>query len=168
MANYMKYPFNPTRCNYTSPLGPMVLAAHAQYLVGVWFVGQQHQPDWALWPTDSSHPVLMQAVQQLDAYFAGTLSQFDLPLDLTNGTAFQQSVWRALCGIESGQTVSYGNISQRIGKPKAVRAVGSAIGRNPLGIVVPCHRVIGANGAITGYAGGLDKKIALLQLESNF
>jgi methylated-DNA-[protein]-cysteine S-methyltransferase len=158
----------PTRCNYASPLGPMVLAAQQHALVGVWFDGQQHQPEWAQWPTNHHHPVLVQTAQQLDAYFAGTLRQFDLPLDMTHGTPFQQSVWRALCDIEAGGTVSYGTISQRIGKPKAVRAVGAAIGRNPLGIVVPCHRVVGANGALTGYAGGLDKKIALLQLESRF
>jgi methylated-DNA-[protein]-cysteine S-methyltransferase len=164
----MKFLPIPTRCDYASPLGPMVLAAHAHALVGVWFDGQKHQPDWAQWPADEHHPILVRAVQQLDAYFAGTLRQFDLPLDLTNGTAFQQSVWRALCEIEPGHTVSYGSISQRIGNPKAVRAVGAAIGRNPLGIVVACHRVVGANGALTGYAGGLDKKIALLQLESRF
>jgi methylated-DNA-[protein]-cysteine S-methyltransferase len=146
----------------------MVLAAHENALVGVWFSGQQHQPEWAQWPTDNQHPVLLATALQLDAYFAGTLRQFDLPLDMTHGTHFQQSVWRALCDIAPGRTVSYGSISQRIGKPKAVRAVGAAIGRNPLGIVVPCHRVVGANGALTGYAGGLDKKVALLQLESRF
>lgn len=164
----MKFSFQPTRCNYTSPLGPMVLAAHANALAGVWFEGQQHQHEWAHWPVDVHHPVLVQAMQQLDSYFAGSLRQFDLPLYWGSGTAFQQNIWRALCDVPLGQTVSYGTISQRIGKPKAVRAVGAAIGRNPLGIVVPCHRVVGANGALTGYAGGLDKKIALLQLESRF
>ena len=162
----MQFSPDTIRCDYASPLGPMVLAARAHALVGVWFVGQHHQPDWSLWPGDTQHPVLLQTARQLDAYFAGTMRKFDLPLDLGNGTDFQQSVWRALCAIEPGHTVSYGTISQLIGKPSAVRAVGAAIGRNPLSIVVPCHRVVGANGALTGYAGGLDRKIALLQLES--
>jgi methylated-DNA-[protein]-cysteine S-methyltransferase len=109
--------------------------------------------------------VLKQATQQLMEYFAGTRTQFDLPLDLTGGTAFQQSVWQALLAIPQGATASYGQISSRIGKPAAVRAVGAAVGRNPVSIIVPCHRVMGADGSLTGYAGGLDRKTALLHLE---
>jgi methylated-DNA-[protein]-cysteine S-methyltransferase len=164
----MQFQNTPVRCTYQSPLGPMTLAATTSGLAGVWFDGQQHQPVWADWPVDLTHATLAMATQQLHQYFAGARQVFDLPLDLTNGTAFQQSVWQALLTIAPGHTVSYGAISQQIGKPKAVRAVGAAIGRNPLGIVVPCHRVIGANGALTGYAGGLDRKIALLKLESHF
>jgi methylated-DNA-[protein]-cysteine S-methyltransferase len=109
---------------------------------------------------------LHQAVTQLQQYFAGLRQEFDLPLDLSSGTEFQQMVWAALQHINAGTTASYGAISRRIGKPTAVRAVGAAIGRNPLGIVVPCHRVLGANGTLTGYAGGLERKTSLLKLES--
>ena len=109
--------------------------------------------------------MLRQAVSQLAEYFAGHRTRFDLPLDLQGGTAFQRAVWTALLGIPAGQTVSYGAISQRIGKPAAVRAVGAAVGRNPVSVVVPCHRVLGGDGALTGYAGGLDRKTALLRLE---
>lgn len=155
------------RCGWVGPLGPMTLAAHDTALVGIWFDGQPHQPELTLSQVDD-HPLLRQAMEQLREYFAGQRKVFDLPLDLRSGTDFQQDVWRALLDIAPGTTVSYGTISQRIGRPKAVRAVGAAIGRNPLGIVVPCHRVVGAHGALTGYAGGLDRKIALLQLESPF
>jgi len=101
----------------------------------------------------------------LAEYFAGQRRTFELPLDIAGGTAFQQVVWQALLGLLPGGTISYGDLSQRIGKPGAVRAVGAAIGRNPLSIIVPCHRVIGASGALTGYAGGLARKSALLRLE---
>jgi methylated-DNA-[protein]-cysteine S-methyltransferase len=161
----MKYIKHAKRCAYTGPLGLMTLAAHDTALVGIWFDGQLHQPDCSAWVLAPQHPVLRQAVSQLQQYFAGERLAFDLPLDLSGGTDFQQAVWAALRDIATGTTVSYGTISQRIGKPKAVRAVGAAIGRNPLGIVVPCHRVVGADGALTGYAGGLDRKIALLDLE---
>ena len=109
---------------------------------------------------------MLQAAQaQLAAYFAGTRRSFDLPLDLERGTAFQQSVWRALLQIPYGATLSYGALGAVIGKPSAVRAVGAAVGRNPVSIIVPCHRVLGAHGALTGYAGGLERKTALLQGE---
>jgi methylated-DNA-[protein]-cysteine S-methyltransferase len=109
--------------------------------------------------------VLNEAKQQLQAYFAGKLQQFDLPLDLSAGTAFQQAVWLALLAIPFGKTTSYSALSISIGKPLAVRAVGTAIGRNPIGIIVPCHRVIGLDGSLTGYAGGLHRKEAFLKLE---
>lgn len=111
---------------------------------------------------------LLQAVTQLREYFAGRRSAFELPLDLQGGTVFQQSVWQALLNIPSGATASYGAVSDRLGKPAAVRAVGAAVGRNPLSIVVPCHRVLGADGSLTGYAGGLERKTALLRLEGVF
>jgi methylated-DNA-[protein]-cysteine S-methyltransferase len=160
--------FDPTivQTRYAGPLGPMIVAATARGLAGVWFDGQRYLPDVSKWPqAPARHPVLALALQQLDEYFAGGRTQFDLPLDLHGGTLFQQSVWHALLKIPSGATDSYGALSQRIGKPAAVRAVGAAVGRNPLSIVVPCHRVVGANGALTGYAGGLERKSALLQLE---
>ena len=119
----------------------------------------------ALWPEQASHPILQAAVKQLTAYFAGQKNNFDLPLDLSAGSEFQQAVWQALLAIERGSTTSYGALSASIGRPSAVRAVGGAIGRNPLSIIVPCHRVIGSSGSLTGYAGGVDRKIALLQLE---
>lgn len=148
-----------------TPLGTIILAANKTSLIGVWFEGQKHFPDTSAWPIDASHPVLTRAAQQLQDYFAGKRKTFDLPLDLSGGTDFQQSVWQALLKIENGTTASYGQISQAIGNEQAARAVGAAVGRNPLSIVVPCHRVMGTDGALTGYAGGLERKTALLKLE---
>lgn len=162
----MKHSPHTVQARHSSPLGPIVLAISHDALCGLWFDGQRHQPDGSAWPESPDHPVAKTARAQLDEYFAGQRTAFDLPLDLSNGTAFQQDVWRALLNIPAGATRSYGAISTDIGRPAAVRAVGGAVGRNPLSIIVPCHRVIGANGALTGYAGGLDRKIALLQLES--
>ncbi len=173
----MKFDSPLVQTRYQSPLGTMILAASAKGLAGLWFEGQRHLPAElsapgpvasrrpAVWPTDAGHPVLEQAIAQLNDYFAGRRSHFDVPLDLSHGTAFQQSVWQALLAIAQGDTASYGEISARIGKPAAVRAVGAAVGRNPVSVIVPCHRVLGANGSLTGYAGGLAKKNALLKLE---
>ena len=176
----MKFHPSIVQTHFQSPLGLVILAATSQGLAGLWFEGQRHLPAPLLaqssgasatsaWPTDANHPVLKQAMQQLTAYFAGNFSnkrtQFDVPLDLSGGTAFQQSVWQALLAIAPGTTASYGQISRDIGKPAAVRAVGAAVGRNPVSIIVPCHRVMGADGSLTGYAGGLDRKTALLALE---
>ena len=153
-----------------SPLGDLRLVAGPQGLAGVWFVQkQQHAPSEERvdsWPLVGRHTVLDDASRQIDAYFQGKLRRFELQLDLAQGTPFQQQVWQALLGIPAGETTSYGVLSQRIGRPKAVRALGAAVGRNPLSIVVPCHRVVGAAGALTGYAGGLERKRALLLLES--
>lgn len=157
-------------CN--SPQGPLWLAATNRGLAGIWFEGQRHAPDrssWQLLSDIRQQPYLHAAEQQLQRYFAGKLQQFDLsgdlPLDLSGGTDFQQAVWQALLRIPFGETTSYGELSRSIGKPSAVRAVGTAIGRNPISIIVPCHRVVGADGSLTGYAGGLDRKNALLRLE---
>ena len=144
----------------------MTLAAHDRALVWLGFDGQKHAPDTDAWPLATGHPVLNLACEQLQQYFAAERSVFDVPVDLSGGTAFQQSVWHALLDIPFGATTSYGRIGQALGKPAAVRAVGGAVGRNPISIIVPCHRVVGSNGALTGYAGGVDRKIALLQLES--
>lgn len=155
----------------TSALGPVRLAASPNGLCGLWFEGQRHEPAQLngpdAWPMASlGHPVLGAAAVQLAERLAGTRHKFELPLDLTGGTPFQQSVWRVLLGIGWGQTRSYSEVAQLAGAPAAVRAVGAAVGRNPLLLVVPCHRVMGANGALTGYAGGLDRKRALLALEA--
>ena len=150
---------------YQSPLGTMLLAATDRGLAGVWFTGQRHGPVDVTWREDPSHPVLREAVAQLTAYFAGDRDTFDLPLDLQAGTAFQQSVWQALLAIPRGGTTSYAELGRQLGRPQAARAVGAAVGRNPISIVVPCHRVVGTGGALTGYAGGLERKTALLTLE---
>jgi methylated-DNA-[protein]-cysteine S-methyltransferase len=161
----MKTLENPLLHRTGSPLGDILLAATSQGLCGLWFAdGQKHMPDMHGWPA-GSNPVIASAEQQMREYFAGQRSAFSLPLDLRAGTAFQQAVWQALLGIAQGQHSSYGAIAQRIGNPQAVRAVGAAVGRNPISVIVPCHRVLGASGALTGYAGGLERKTALLQLE---
>jgi len=159
---------NPSSLHTThidTPLGGVRLAATDLGLAGLWFDDQQHSPDTTDWRENPSHPVLRQAAAQLQAYFAGERNSFDLPLDLSHGTAFQQSVWQALLAIPRGATTSYGALSERVGRPAAVRAVGAAVGRNPISVVVPCHRVLGADGGLTGYAGGLARKSALLTLE---
>jgi methylated-DNA-[protein]-cysteine S-methyltransferase len=149
----------------SSPLGDILLAATSQGLCGLWFAdGQKHMPDMHGWPA-GSNAVIASAEQQMREYFAQKRTTFDLPLDLRAGTAFQQAVWQALLSIAQGQSSSYGAMAQRIGNPQAVRAVGAAVGRNPISVIVPCHRVLGASGALAGYAGGLERKTALLQLE---
>lgn len=151
--------------SWQGPLGAMTLAATPRGLSGVWFDGQRHGPDTSPWRRDPDQPVLRQAIEQLTQYFAGHRQHFELPLDLSMGTPFQQQVWQALLGIEPGATTSYGSLSAAIGKPAAVRALGAAVGRNPVSVVVPCHRVLGTDGSLTGYAGGLERKTALLSLE---
>ena len=158
----------PVQSQCSTPLGPVRLLASAQGLAGLWFDGQKHRPrelDGPLWPQHDDHPLLKDARQQLSEYFAGQRRRFDLPLDLSAGTAFEQNVWRALLDIAHGQHQSYGELAGRIGRPSAARAVGAAVGRNRLSIIVPCHRVLGRDGRLTGYAGGLDRKRALLQRE---
>jgi methylated-DNA-[protein]-cysteine S-methyltransferase len=151
----------------TSPLGDVLLAATEQGLAGVWFVqGQEHMPDSSEWTTEDAHPTLAAAAQQLHDYFSGQRKSFDLPLQPAWGTPFQRAVWQALQRIPYGHTSTYGDIARAIGNPKAVRAVGAAIGQNPHTIVVPCHRVVGANGSLTGFAGGLERKKHLLLHEA--
>ncbi len=165
----MKFDPSIVQTTFQSPLGKIIIAATDKGLAGLWFDGQRHLPaeliDPTVWPSEPGHPVLKKVISQLTEYFSGQRSSFDVPLDLTYGTAFQQSVWHALLKIPQGGTASYGEVSQRIGKPAAVRAVGAAVGRNPVSIIVPCHRVMGSNGSLTGYAGGLERKSALLRLE---
>lgn len=164
----MKHDPNIVYAEFSSAQGNVYLAATKCGLAGMWFTDQRHLPDVSAWKqvdNASQQRVLKETQRQLQAYFAGQLRQFDIPLDLSAGTAFQQSVWQALLAIPFGKTTSYGALSRSIGKPLAVRAVGTAIGRNPIGVIVPCHRVIGADGSLTGYAGGLHRKEAFLKLE---
>ena len=148
------------------PLGRMLLAASEAGLAGAWFEGQRHWPRAAgAWPPQPAHPLLQEASRQLAAYLEGRLARFDLPLDTGRGTDFQRRVWQALADIPRGATESYAALAARIGAPGAARAVGAAVGRNPLCVVLPCHRVLGQAGALTGYAGGLQRKTALLRLE---
>ncbi|HWA21378.1 MAG TPA: methylated-DNA--[protein]-cysteine S-methyltransferase [Caulobacterales bacterium] len=149
---------------YDSPVGPLTLASDGQALTGLAFETQSH-PCRAIEGAERGRDgVLDAARRQLDLYFAGKLKRFDLALN-PQGTAFQKRVWMALRAIPFGKTVSYANIADEIGAPKAVRAVGGANGRNPIAIVVPCHRVIGANGSLTGFGGGMERKQFLLALE---
>jgi len=150
---------------FESSLGRMLLAAGPDGLAGAWFVGQKHFPAIGPdWQQDEDHPLLCRSREQLTDYFAGTRHHFDLPLS-PEGTAFQARVWKALSGIDYGKTRTYGELARQVGAPAASRAVGAAVGRNPLSVIVPCHRALGAGGRLTGYAGGLDRKRWLLALE---
>jgi methylated-DNA-[protein]-cysteine S-methyltransferase len=151
-----------------SPVGALTLVAQDGAIVGLYMDLQRHRPaDDELGELDRrgrrAEP-LKSAADQLDAYFAGTLTRFTVPL-APRGTGFQQRVWAALQEIPYGETESYGQLAERIGSPGAARAVGLANGKNPIGIVIPCHRVVGSNGNLTGYGGGLDRKKQLLDLE---
>jgi methylated-DNA-[protein]-cysteine S-methyltransferase len=148
-----------------SPVGRLTLVGSDAGLAAVlWENDKPGRVRLNITGEDADHPVLAKAARQLGEYFAGSRTRFDLKLDF-NGTAFQKQVWAALLTIPFGQTRSYQQIARQIGKPKAVRAVGAANGRNPISIIAPCHRVIGANGALTGFAGGLETKQHLLALE---
>ena len=147
-----------------TPLGALLIARTHQGLAGAWFEGQKDHPGPLCVPQRPDDPLLATAAAQLSDYFAGLPVRFDVPLDL-HGSSFQRGVWQALLAIGSGPTRSYLDIARQVGAPRAARAVGAAIGRNPVSVIVPCHRVIGAGGSLTGYAGGLARKRALLTLE---
>ncbi|HZW13680.1 MAG TPA: methylated-DNA--[protein]-cysteine S-methyltransferase [Noviherbaspirillum sp.] len=147
-----------------SPLGTLVLAATEHGLCGLYFEEHKYFKGTHGWQRNDTHPHLQKAARQLDEYFAGQRSAFDVDLDL-RGTAFQQAVWRALQALPFGSTTSYGMIANALANPRAVRASGTAIGRNPVSIIVPCHRVLGTSGELSGYAGGLERKRYLLALE---
>lgn len=149
-----------------TPLGPVRIARTAKGLAGLWFEGQKHHPGALQAPLQPDDPLLREAAAQLRRYFAGDARAFALPLDL-QGTPFQRAVWQALLRIPAGRTCSYGELARAIGRPSAVRAVGAAVGRNPASLVVPCHRVLGQDGSLTGYAGGVQRKQSLLQLEAS-
>ena len=150
-----------------TPVGPLTLVAEGEALVGLWMEDQRHHPGPASYgvPADPDDGLLAQVAAQLGEYFAGERTSFDIPL-APEGTPFQQRVWEELLRIPFAETVSYGQLAQRLGSPGASRAVGLANGRNPIGIVVPCHRVVGSAGSLTGYGGGLQRKRLLLDLES--
>jgi methylated-DNA-[protein]-cysteine S-methyltransferase len=149
-----------------SPVGKLTLIANPSALVGVlWERESTHRSTLGAQKLDPHHPVLAEAERQLSEYFAGKRTQFELPLD-PRGTEFQKKVWRTLQQIPFGKTKSYAEIAKSIGASRASRAVGAANGKNPLPIVVPCHRVIGASGALTGFGGGLETKARLLALEA--
>lgn len=146
-----------------SPVGPLTLVAAGGALVGLYLTDQRHRPAEEIFGPADPAPFI-EAAAQLGEYFAGDRTEFDLPL-APAGTAFQRAVWRALLEIPYGRTISYGQLAAGIGTPTASRAVGMANGRNPIGIIVPCHRVVGATGDLTGYGGGLERKRQLLTLE---
>lgn len=149
-----------------SPVGTLRLTTDGEQLTGVWFSEHRHAPPdlGSEVPEADAPPVLIEAARQLREYFAGTRTGFELPLSGA-GTTFQQRVWSALTRIPYGTTWSYGQLADEVGSPGAARAVGMANGRNPISIIVPCHRVVGASGAITGYGGGVARKQVLLDLE---
>ena len=153
------------RKHIKTPLGVMIIAASEDGLAGLWFEGQQHMPAFETWPVVRKHLVLDQAQDEIDAYFQGKRRHFETPRVAAWGTEFQRSVWESLMAIPYGATSTYGDIARNLDNPNAVRAVGGAVGRNPWSIMTPCHRVIGANGGLTGYAGGLERKVELLRLE---
>jgi len=150
---------------YDSPHGRMLLVSNENAVTAVYFVGQKYAatPQKG-WQRDSDVAPLRQARRELDEYFAGKRRRFDVSL-APEGTAFQRAVWKAIAAVRFGETITYGELAKRAGRPGSARAAGAATGRNPIGILVPCHRILGSDGSLTGYAGGLKKKRALLQLE---
>ncbi|MGC9967237.1 MAG: methylated-DNA--[protein]-cysteine S-methyltransferase [Syntrophobacteraceae bacterium] len=150
---------------FDSPLGQILLVSDGSLLTGAYFSGQKYEPvPVPGWQPEPDLEIFQGTSLQLHEYFAGRRRQFDIPLHL-QGTPFQMKVWNALMEIPLGSTVSYGELAGRIKRKNAVRAVGAAVGRNPVSVIVPCHRVIGSGGSLTGYAGGLERKRALLDLE---
>lgn len=153
-----------THTTVDSPVGPLTLVATDGVLSGLYMTDQRYRPDdESFGPVDAAP--FADVVVQLEEYFAGTRTSFELELDLL-GTPFQRTVWRALCSIPYGETVSYGELAAMVGRPTAARAVGMANGRNPVGIIVPCHRVVGSTGDLTGYGGGIERKRQLLAFET--
>jgi methylated-DNA-[protein]-cysteine S-methyltransferase len=151
---------------YDSPQGRMLLVADGKALSSASFLRQKYaprvQPDWR---RDAAHPAIRKARRELAEYFAGRRRRFTVKL-APKGTSFQRTVWRAIAGVRFGKTIAYAELARRAGRPGSARAAGAATGRNPIGVIVPCHRIVGSNGSLTGYAGGLAKKKALLALES--
>ena len=148
--------------HYKSPVGILKIKTDGKSITEVYMI-----KDKLVEMQTSTNPIIVEACKQFDEYFAGKRKMFDLPLSPQGGTHFQQTVWKQLQEIPYGQTISYSQLAQAIHNPKACRAVGSANGKNPISIIIPCHRVIAADGSIGGYAGGLDMKKQLLDLEGN-
>jgi methylated-DNA-[protein]-cysteine S-methyltransferase len=150
---------------FDGPQGGMLLIASDEGLAGVHFARQKHHPGLRKeWKRDPQNKLLKQAKRELLEYFAGRRKRFEVAL-APEGTAFQRAVWKAIAKVGFGETISYGELARRAGHPGSARAAGAATGRNPIGIIVPCHRIMGADGSLTGYAGGLARKRALLALE---
>ena len=145
-----------------TPLGRLQIEATENGLCGIWFPSRAGNPV----PSSGKNKVMTVAKQELSAYFAGDLTAFSVPLDW-QGTRFQESVWQALLAVPYGETVTYGDIARAIGRPRSSRPVGGAVGKNPIPIIVPCHRVIGSDRSLIGFTGGLDIKIRLLELEGH-
>ncbi len=151
---------------YESPQGQMLLVANDAGLSGVYFDGQKYLPQVESdWRRDARHAPLRQAKRELAEYFGGGRKRFETAL-APEGTPFQQAVWKAISAVGFGKTITYSELALHAGFPGSARAAGAATGRNPISIIVPCHRIVGSNGSLTGYAGGLDRKRALLALES--
>ena len=152
---------------YQSPRGRMLLIADDTGLTGVYFTGQKYQPRIEEgWVRDARQGLLGQAKRELAEYFDGTRTHFTVKI-APRGTPFQRAVWKAITGVAFGRTIPYAELARRAGRPGSARAAGAATSRNPISIIVPCHRIVGSNGALTGYAGGLAKKRALLALEEH-
>lgn len=151
----------------TKMLGELLLVATSTHLVGIYFSNQKNGPklpgDWKL---DPKHPILRHAGRELQEYLDGKRTSFSVPISY-EGTDFQNEIWKQIARIPFGATITYSELAQKAGAPAAVRAAGTATGRNPLGIIIPCHRVVGKNGSMGGYAGGLDRKKSLLKIETN-
>ena len=156
----------PVHAYCSTPIGTLMLAATPDGLSGAWFTEHQRDtPDPRDWPLAQNDPFIDEATVQITEYFNGLRRDFELLLDLSAGTLFQQAVWRALLGVKAGTAITYSELAVRTGRPDAVRATGSAVGRNPLSIIVPCHRILGQGQSLNGYGGGLPRKVALLALE---
>jgi methylated-DNA-[protein]-cysteine S-methyltransferase len=147
-----------------SPIGDLLLVTDDTHLRGIYFAGEKHAPATRHWERNPNHAVLKQTARELGEYFNGTRTTFSVPLRY-EGTRFQQAIWTQISQIPFGKTISYTELAHRAGAPNASRAAGTATGQNPLSILVPCHRVVGRNGGLHGYAGGLDRKRRLLALE---
>ena len=149
-----------------TPLGDVTLVANETELTGLYFVNHRHMPEARDgWTLNKKHPVLQKAEKELTEYFAGKRDSFSVPVNL-GGTAFQKRIWKEIAAIPFGKTISYSELAKKAGWPKAVRAAGAATGRNPVSVIVPCHRVMGKNNSMTGYGGGLERKQQLLALEN--
>jgi methylated-DNA-[protein]-cysteine S-methyltransferase len=150
---------------YESPMGRLLIVATDQSLSGLYFVDQKYyrevEPEWL---RGDHHKVVRETARELTEYFAAARKQFGIPL-AAQGTPFQTSVWKAISSVKYGESITYSELARRAGHPGAVRAAGTATGRNPITIIVPCHRIVGSDGSLTGYAGGLDRKRALRELE---
>jgi methylated-DNA-[protein]-cysteine S-methyltransferase len=150
---------------FDTPLGTVLATAVAGFITSVNFVDAKYTPPVSAdWKEDPEAPPLKACAEQLAQYFAGQRERFDLPL-APQGTEFQKRVWREIAALPFGKTITYAELAARAGSPGSARAAGAATGRNPIGIVVPCHRIVGADGSLTGYAGGLERKTRLLEIE---